>query len=766
MKKKIYKAHPGEDLLHHLKLTADLAENYGDEFRSGLVTRQLGLLHDVGKHTNKFQKVLMGELGKIDHAIVAAEIYNDPDYGNLSCKYNDNLTIHLIISHILAGHHSAFKGVFDEDNENTYIDENDDCFYPLPLNFTERNVTSDKGKENALSSDEEYQEIGDYVQQNNLLIYINEKDYLPIGEMDYASKMLYVRMLFSCLVDADYTASANTDCDYIDLPKANIIYIPQELNTALEEYRRVICSKNDQSTGINLLRSTVYRDAAESGKALPIGIYTMTAPTGTGKTLALMKFAIEQARKNGQKRIFVVLPFLSIISQNAETYRKIFGKEMVLEDDSIVENDERTRKDAEKWDMPIIVTTSVRFFQTLFASEAPALRRLHQIANSVVVFDESQTLPSELTSVTMRTLCALPQYFGTTVLLSTATQPTYEKRKDLQWHAKEVIQDPISLYRTYDEIKNTETQFDILKEYEPDDLADYFHTFPQVLYICNTTKKAKKIYDAVIRALGSEENVFLLTSRLCNSHKENLIQTVRNRLEMGLECHLISTQGIEAGVDIDFPCGCREYAPFTSITQAAGRINRNGKGMGKILIFRMKGDTKFDFPDQSYQNEAAISYSLAREKKDSLNLNDLGNIAEYYQKLYSGSEGSDKREIKDAEAEEDIYQLSQKYQLIENKGQYTIIVPYEKESFDIWREEIRQNGYHIRKADMKAYQKSSVRLIGNGKIGDFIRTHCHQLMVRTRSGDVEIPWFLADKDSIYDDRTGLQTEESNGGLFL
>ncbi|MBR1854319.1 MAG: CRISPR-associated helicase Cas3' [Lachnospiraceae bacterium] len=761
----IYEAHPGEALIHHLQLTADLAEKYGKEFGSGRVTRQLGLLHDVGKHTLKFQKVLTHDLEKIDHAIVAAEIYNDPDYGNLSCYYNQDLSLHLIISRILAGHHSSFKGGYDNNNENVYIDEIDD-FYPLPDDFSEQNVISNTGKQNAISSAEEYIEIGKYVKENGLVIYIGEDDYLSLDTMDYAAKMLYARMLFSCLVDADYTASANIHCDIDGISEQNIIHNPENLSIKLEKYRQEICGNSDQTTGINHLRAKVYRDAYQTGQKLSQGIYTMTAPTGTGKTLALIKFAIEQAKKNGQKRIFIILPFLSIISQNAETYRKIFGDDYVVEDDSIVENDEKTREYAEKWDMPIIVTTSVKFFQTLFAAEAPALRRLHQVANSVVVFDESQTLPSNLTSITMRTLKALPDYFGTTVLLSTATQPRYEKRKDLEWNVTDIIEEPEKLYQAYDKIKNTNSFFDVSREYEPDDLAEYFSDRSQVLYICNTTKKAKRIYDSVVCRQGSDEGVYLLTSRLCNVHKAKLIQVVRERLAQALKCHLISTQGIEAGVDIDFPCGCREYAPFTSITQAAGRINRNGKGNGEMLVFRMKGDTQYDFPDQYYQNEAGISYALAKESKSMLNINDLKNISDYYQKLYSGIEGSDKREIKEAEQEEDIYNLAKAYKLMENKSQYTVIVPYDKEQFAVWQEQIRSSGYHIKKKDMRKYQNLSVQIIGNSKVGDFIKMHCHQLMIRTQYGDADIPWFIADKDSIYDDKLGLLTEESGGGLFL
>ena len=758
----IYEAHPGESLIHHLRLTAELAERYGAQIGVGKLARQLGLLHDVGKHTEKFQKVLKHELGKIDHAIVAAEIYNDQKYGNGSCRYINDESIHIIMLRILAGHHFAFKGDYDTENDELYIEDN---YFQLPADFTDRNITEDSGKENAVGSREEYEEIGKFVLENGLLISIDEKEYAGFRYMGNAAKMLFVRMLFSCLVDADYTASANTLKEISDFTENYEINHAEKMLDLLFNYRKSLCEVNNQSSGINLLRNKVYLDASEMGKVLPIGIYTMTAPTGTGKTLALIKFALEQAKRNGQKRVFVVLPFLSIISQNANTYKKIFGESVVLEDDSIVENDEKTKELAEKWDMPIIVTTSVRFFQTMFSSEPPSLRKLHQIANSVVVFDEAQTLSCELTSVTMRTLHALPQYFRTTVLLSTATQPAYNMRKDLTWKAEEIIKEPQKLYRDYGVLKNTDVIFDIVKDYSFDELAVCFCEYPQALYICNTTKKAKKLYDAVSEKHGTEE-VFLLTSRLCTDHKKELIQEVCNRLGKGERCHLISTQGVEAGVDIDFPQGCREYSPFTSITQAAGRINRNGKRKGKMLVFRFGGDTMYDFPDQNYQNESNISYSMACRKNGLIDINDLENIEYYYQCLYGGYAGEDRESIQKCEAQEDIFAMSQEYHLIEDKGQYTVIVPYEEEDFNAWRAEIVKSGYRVQKRDLKKYQKNCVRLIGNGKTGEFIRSHCHQLLVRTKYGDAYIPWFIADKDVIYDGKTGLRTEEIAGGIFI
>ncbi|WP_027207592.1 CRISPR-associated helicase/endonuclease Cas3 [Butyrivibrio fibrisolvens] len=771
-----YFAHPREKLIDHLIMVNELASKYGEEINSSKVTGMLGLMHDVGKHTKAFQDVLEGKRTKIDHAIVASEaLYKLMCNREFIC---DSEMISSMMLHILSGHHSDFYGGYNE--EKQYIDLDDMYDTPADYSFA---PTRNNNKNNALSSEDEFNEVIDYIKRNRLYQNIDKSDHLNIDKMNEAARMLYARMLFSCLVDADYTAT-NYACNHIEYDSSGMKSIidellkEHELDTVyclekLDQYHDDLVGKKSFSP-INGLRNKVYSDAEKTGKTLPCGLYKMTAPTGLGKTISLMKFALEQAKKNGQKRVIVVLPFLSIIEQNAKEYRKIFGNDMVIESDSMAELTDEQRELSYRWDAPIIVTTSVTFFQTMFSAKAPMLRKLHQIANSVVVFDESQSLGFKYTSVTIRSLEALAHHFNTTVLLSTATQPAYDMRKDLDVDIQEVISDVNGLYRDYGKIKNTVVEFDTsLEGYSYNDLAEKFKNDKEVLYVVNTTTKAKELYDAV--KPYHKEYVFLLSSRLCAEHKKDVIEMVKNCLKENKPCHLISTQCIEAGVDLDFPKGYREYAPLTSVIQTMGRINRNGKAEGYALVSNLKDDS---CPDDYYKNEKRLTYSIVEKNKGNIDLN-AELIDQYYKKLYSGIEGCDdgynggKRDkegsISLAEYEEDIYAMYKAYHLIEDAEQYNIIVPYEHDiqKFEEYANRYQNNGYIMKKQDMKFCHDICVGIIGNGKAAAFIENHCHRLNIRTRDAIISTNWFIADKDSIYDIKTGLVTRNSDSmALFL
>ena len=773
-----YYAHPNELLINHLRLTGYLAKEYGKDIGSEKVTEFLGYLHDVGKRTKKFQDVLKGQQFHVDHAIVAAEalayLYRE---GKV---HADDESILFIMMHILAAHHSEFHGEYDSSCQ--YIDE--EGLYILPKDLSAIHPTLDDNKENALSLEDEFNQILSFISENNLLEDISDEEYLPLANMNEAAKMLYCRMLFSCLVDADYTstqyATAYEGYSGKDIEKISDILLadnelkPELFLKRLNEYHEELSSKGKEIE-INKLRNKVYTYADTAGKSFVAGIYTMTAPTGLGKTLALIKFGLEQAKKNGQKRIIVVLPYLSIIEQNADVYKKIFGEDMVIESDSLADNTEEQRELSDRWDAPIIVTTSVNFFQTLFSARAAGLRKLHRVANSVIVFDESQTLPFGVTSVSVRTLEALTEHFGTTVLLSTATQPSYNRRKDLSILMREVIGNVDELYEQYDRVKNTKTDFEAdgnLLTYKT--LSDRYIDKDRVLYVVNTTQKAEDLFNIVKK--NNDGDTFLLSSRLVPLHKKEVLNKVRERLDAKKTCHLVSTQCIEAGVDVSFPVGCREYAPLTSIIQTAGRVGRNGEG-GSMYIFSLEDDK---VPDVYYKNESTISMYMARQHGEDMNINCPKLIDEYYTKLYAGTEGSDdgymngKREkkgsVSKAEADEDIHSMYEAYHIIENKEQYHIIVPYKPkiELFNELMNKYQNNGYAISKKDMKLAHGITVNIIGNGKAADYILRHCHMLFLKGENGRIPLDWFIADMDDIYDDMSGLRvTDETEGdALFI
>lgn len=687
-----YYAHRKDDdnelLINHLLLVAKYAEKFGEEFGQGKVCRQLGLLHDVGKHTEKFQDVLFRRNGvsHVDHAIVAAKYFYDTD------EHHNFVTSYL--TSILASHHS--------DLCFSNVDYKKDDFV---------NEIQSTHKQNALRDIGEYEEIVKYIQDNKLDINLTEDDWFSISKEKRIEAMLYIRILFSCLVDADYTATAEyLDNDYFEKSEKMVLE-PSVLLDRLDTYRDSLIKNSNQEIGINKLRSYVYNECTQAGRESKCDCYTLNAPTGTAKTLALIKFALECAKKNNQKRIFIVLPYLSIISQNAEVYRQAFGEDIVLEDSSSVEYTEETKLYSDRWSSPIIVTTSVKFFETLFKSKASEVRRLHQLSNAVIVFDECQTLPTNLIDCSMESLKILTRNYKSTVLLSTATLPTYEYRENLNLDSKEIIHDVNWLYSEYNNIKNTKVVADFEQKYNSEMLYEKFKNEKECLFIFNTVSKASDMYELLKREEGNE-SVYLITSNMCSKHKLDTIEEIKIRLKAGDKCYVASTQAVEIGVDFDFPIGCREYAPLDSVIQSAGRVNRNGSRTGSFFVFEHEDRT---YPGTFYENSAMLTRALA-EKNGGLDLNDPKLIAEYYKTLYTYDEG--KQDSQKLQA--DIYQskrtdrewfikTSKDYYLIKDMLSVNVIVPYIKDKYDQLTEQIYTQGY-ITKKDMVECKEFCINL--------------------------------------------------------
>lgn len=765
-----------EPLEHHTQLVSKKTSEYADAFGCGKIGELCGDLHDCGKRTKKFQEVLFGSRIKIDHAIVAAILI----FNNFPIIPP---TIREIIAGVCAAHHSRLRC--------KYYD------YRVPVDYSSRTsmlVKNDDGsepKENALSDQKEYEEIVEYEKPiieameravvkepviEELERFLNNKNgYEPDSIETKISRMLFARMLLSCLVDADYSSAASwDDTDYFEkseLPSLSETKVDEMLNQ-LEFYRNGIVNRTDQTTRINILRGIVYRDAGDAGKNSGYSFRTMTAPTGTAKTLAIMKYALEKAKIEHHKRIFIVLPFLSIITQNADEYKKIFGEDNVLEDDSQTEYTDKSREYSERWSSPIIVTTTVKFFSTLFASKSTELRRLHQIADSIIVFDECQSLPASVLDSTIYVLQQLVKGYHTDVLFSTATLPSYKYRKGINWKAEEVIKDVKNLYAEYHIAKNTEIEFaPENKEYDAESLANLFSDNNQEVFIFNTTKKAREMYLELIGRYG-EESCRLLTSALCSDHKRDLIRWIKNRLKEHRACYLSSTQSIEAGVDISFPCGAREYAPFSSVAQSAGRINRNGEGEGYMLVFMHKEHSKSDFPDPDYMTASDQTMRMAekkRKKGDIFSTDSLEDMESYYKRLFqSEAAKGDNPALTEAILEENYFMTEEHYSIIEDKGQVNIIVPYSENesSLQIYEEiasELRESEYRITKGQMKRASGITVSVYPNKIIE--VKACCQQLFMMTKEGQEAINWYLLE-DSQYYTNYGLDIEAvSLGSMY-
>lgn len=767
----ISESHDNEKLIDHLELTGKLAALNGSSFHHEAVCKQLGLLHDIGKYTENFQQVLEKAKVHQDHAIIGGIYYNN--HGLVGDKW---MKQHMAL--IMACHHSFLYSNSRNFAKSEFKEERLDHIHGLPQ------TTRDDGKNIVVSDMEEYSNIQDYVKENNLLYQISPEQHFDVSVMTENEKMFYTRMLYSCLVDADYSATAEyNNPGYLSKYFYDNKFDAFSFSEKLHKYHDKLVSHANQSE-MNYLRNEVYKKCHDKGSVFN-GFVTLSAPTGTGKTLALMEFALENAKKFHKNRIIIVLPFLSIIEQNGNTYKEIFGDDIVLIDNSQTDYTDDVREESDRWSSPIIVTTSVKFFETLFSCKATDIRKLHNVTNSVVIFDECQTLPSDVLNSSIEVLQSLTKYYNTTVLFSTATKPSYEYRNkrmtvsvgntvctkkdivvsDMQWQSDEIIDDVQSLFNKYDKIKNTEVICDIEKKYYTcKQLVDYYDKEDAAVYIFNTVKHATVMYKEMVRRYG-ENNCFIITSNFCAKDKLFIIKTVNEKLKNHEFVRLAATQCIEAGVDFDFPVGAREYAPFDSIIQSSGRVNRNGNYNGKFLVFTYQDHSIYDYPSAGYQYASNISYNLASDN-NGLMFYDVKLMDDYFRLLYqSGNYGSDKKDLIDGESEDYYEKVADNYNLIDNNNQIMMIVEpqfeHNKENYQKLLADIIDNDCTITKGLMRKLAPYTVSLYCSRSFDPC--AVATQLKFR-KHDNIYTNWFLLrdDKKSLYGN-CGFNTKSEIAG---
>lgn len=403
---------------------------------------------------------------------------------------------------------------------------------------------------------------------------------------DGFSQSFWVRMLYSCLVDGDYL-----DTEAFMAPQARPEY--DSLPVLLERLEAYIAPWFPAKTQLNSYRCQILQQCLEKA-TLPRGLFSLTVPTGGGKTVASLAFALKHAVENGLERVIYVIPYTSIIEQNAQVFRNILGAENVLEHHSGVTFDDtedfspaaqRQRLASENWDAPVVVTTAVQFFESLYGNRPSQCRKLHNIANSVVIFDEAQMIPGCHLKPCVGAIANLVSQFRVTALLCTATQPVLE---DLVSQfcpglsVTEICPGIDGVYRQFQRV--TYRDGGILSNWE---LASRLAEESQVLCIVNTRKMAQEVF-----ALLPEEGRFHLSTLMYPKHRKMILETVRSRLKKGLPCRVVSTSLIEAGVDVDLPVVFRQMAGLDSLTQAAGRCNREGRRPAEeSIVTYFEGET-------------------------------------------------------------------------------------------------------------------------------------------------------------------------------
>lgn len=559
-----------QELEVHLTEVADLAKKFANAVRPDAksfakLAKLAGLLHDLGKYRMEFQEYLRKERqGGVDtaHAVYGA--------GKALFEHES-----FAAAFAVSGHHAGLYDAADLDllvNGEKY--QVRDRLADI-LNHASEKITLLRFKE--ICSD------------SNTL------------ETRYRYEVM-IRMLFSLLIDADRLNTEEWEKKQILGMQWKRKVVSFESNVLLEKLHkeRIRKSTDAKNAELKKLRNGIYEACLNKGQNLPQGFFSLTVPTGGGKTLSSMAFALAHARQHNLRRVIVVIPYLLIIEQNAKEYRKIFGKENVLEHHSSVDvsrSDEDPaqahgiEKVMENWDVPIVVTTSVQFIETLFSASPAQARKLHNIAQSVVIFDEVQTLPTHLLEPLLDVLRELKNCYGVSFVFCSATQPAFKKSTNLKNgfvndEIVEVAPNPDILYKSLKRVKYTVERVDSPWTWQ--DLAQKMIEHNQVLCILNLRRQAYELLVVIRQNLEErnnfgdlDESVFHLSSAMCPAHRLDRIKIIEKRLKTGKPCWVISTQLIEAGVDIDFPVVYRAMGPLDSIVQSAGRCNREGLLVGK-----------------------------------------------------------------------------------------------------------------------------------------------------------------------------------------
>ena len=498
-----------------------------------------GLAHDIGKYSDEFQLRLRGGK-KVDHATAGAiECFKIKAAFEAVC---------------VIGHHSGLPNVGHKDADTTESQT-----------FFGRKLRAEQGG------------IPDYRKNWNGHIALPQDYFRPSGR-GFATAF-YIRMLYSCLVDADYIDTET----FMNGDAGRGNYEP--LSALCDKLTAYISKWNNPTREIDILRQKILNSCIEKASA-PRGIFSLTVPTGGGKTVASMAFALNHAVANSMKRIIYVIPYTSIIEQNAKVFRDILGQENVVEHHSSVsyelsenadELEYRSALATENWDAPVIVTTAVQFFESLYANRSSKCRKLHNIANSVIIFDEAQMIPSNNLRPCVAAIAELVRAYNATAVLCTATQPAIDEML-LKYSKKESV---VELCPDVDGMfeKFRRTSFEKEGRLTTDELVSRLESQQQVLCIVNTRKFAQEVYEAL-----PSEGRFHLSTLMCPVHRKQKLDEIRERLKNGQICRVVSTSLIEAGVDVDFPRVFREMAGLDSILQAAGRCNREGKRSAESSI--------------------------------------------------------------------------------------------------------------------------------------------------------------------------------------
>jgi CRISPR-associated endonuclease/helicase Cas3 len=704
-----------EPLDTHLRHVAKLAGEFAAAFGAGEWGHLAGLWHDLGKFRPEFQRLIRGERVQTEHAGIGAALAAERALGS--------------VAFVIAGHHAGLAN---------RVAQGSSSVLPLKERLAANRAPLDRVR--SLIAPEIL----------NAPSPALPKRFAGLGTAAgrFRSIEFWTRMLFSALVDADFLATEH----FVNPSHREKRSGGRELSQ-LQDLLTAHLNSFDTEGEVNRVRHAVLGECV-AASMLPPGLFSLTVPTGGGKTLSAMAFALRHAGHHNLRRVVVAIPFTSIIEQNARVYRNIFGDDSVVEHHSQLdeetlqaeygEREVRRQLATENWDAPVVVTTNVQLFESLFANRTSGCRKLHNLARSVIIIDEAQALPAGFLLPVLDSIRELTEHYGCSVVLTTATQPALERRGSLPQGLtglREIVADPALLSRRLDRI-TVQWPTDRAAEEWPD-IARRVDQHERVLAIVHKRRDARELYQLLAR-----EDRFHLSALMCPAHRLDVLDSVKAQLRLGKACCLVATQVVEAGVDIDFPVVFRAIAGLDSLIQAAGRCNREGRlrnALGELThghfeIFRAPTSPPPGILRRGLEVMETMLTGIDRIPA----LTHPDWIQEYFRRLYM-SVTLDIKDIQASREQLDFATVGDEFRLIAN-GAVPVIVPWH----DAMQRLERHRSYPTRQS-RRALQPYAVQL------------YAQEISTLMRKGALEevAPELFAlttAYHSLYDSSLGLRTD--------
>jgi CRISPR-associated endonuclease/helicase Cas3 len=636
-----------EPLETHLQNVAALAREFASVFDSGDWGYLAGLWHDLGKYRAEFQRRLHGSGEQAEHAGAGAALALERSA--------------LPLAFVVAGHHS---GLANHQSQGE----------------TKQRPLVERVRDNLAVLDQIRSDVPPAIASKPIAFPPEFLRVSSAGDERTRAQEFWIRLLFSALIDADRLA---TEAFYSPTRRnpirtfESISVLRARLDESLARF--------SQDSPVNRIRAEVLAQCRLAADQQP-GLFSLTVPTGGGKTLSSLAFALRHAEKHGLRRVIVVIPYTSIIEQTARVYKDAVGDDNVIEHHSAFDeraaNEEsgdreiRRRLAVENWDAPIVVTTGVQFFESLFSNHASRCRKLHNVVRSVVIVDEAQTLPTPYLLCVLDAMRELTSRYGCSLVLSTATQPALGKRTTLPSGlegVREIVPEPDRLGERLDRVEIVWPRPDD-PPVEYDQLATELAQHDRVLAIVHRRHDARELAEQL-----PGDGRFHLSALMCAAHRSVVLSSIRERLaKHGTVCRVVATQLVEAGVDLDFPVVYRAMAGLDSLAQAAGRCNREGRltsddgaaARGSFRVFRAVTP-----PPIGTRAGLAKAEEMLRRHGDALNFRDGRYFDEYFRSVYF-AQNLDAHQLMVERARLNFATVGERFRLIEDGFSEPLIAPW------------------------------------------------------------------------------------------